>query len=498
MPVVRQWQGSGAAGRRGGSLTIPPPAPDSFLRPALQLALDVARIGAAASPAVEAPRAVKPFLHFARLPEQALVAVRRALDEDEEFRTRVEMLADEGELGRAGWLFVVRPEGWEGEFSELAEQAQSRAQAEREERDERSARRRLVHAEEATQRADAVAARARAESARAAAELAVERRERRAAQDEAARLARRATSLEGERDSARRRAAEATADADRLGAEAEALRAEADRLRAEMELLRRASAEQLEGPTSVPAGPAAVPPAPVPVVPAAVAPAPVVDVAAVARAVAAAAAAAASLSRALGEASAALGPPAPVAPDRTGVDGAGTDGASPPLPLPAPSPAGRPAAPARRRPAALPPAVFDDTVEAANHLVRVPAVLVLVDGYNAAKALWPDVAPLELRERLVDALSELEARTGAAIHVVFDGADVGGRTPRLGGRRAVRVTFSPPDVEADDVILDLVDEIPVQRPVVVASSDRRVQDGARTRGASVISSAQLAAVLGRA
>ncbi|MGH9178903.1 MAG: NYN domain-containing protein, partial [Acidimicrobiales bacterium] len=152
--------------------------------------------------------------------------------------------------------------------------------------------------------------------------------------------------------------------------------------------------------------------------------------------------------------------------------------------------------PPARRPAALPPAVLDDSVAAAAHLVRVPGTLVLVDGYNAAKALWPDVPGIELRERLVDALSELHARTGAGIHVVFDGADMGHARPRP--RSGVRVSFSPSDVEADDVILELVDEEPVQRPVVVASSDRRVQDGARRRGASVVSSAQLAGVLRRA
>jgi predicted RNA-binding protein with PIN domain len=141
--------------------------------------------------------------------------------------------------------------------------------------------------------------------------------------------------------------------------------------------------------------------------------------------------------------------------------------------------------------------VLDDTAEAAEHLVRVPGALVLVDGYNAAKLLWPAAPAAELRERLVDALSELEARSGADVHVVFDGADVPAAPPRPGGRRPVRVTFSPPDVEADDVILALVDAVPPARAVVVASSDRRVQDGARRRGANVISSAQLAAVLHR-
>ena len=450
-------------------------APDALLRAALQLALDVARIGAAGVPPVEAPRPLRPFLQFTRMPDHALAAVRRALDEDPSFRSRVQLLADEEELGRAGWLFVARPEGWEEELAGLACAALAQAESEQEAREERSARRRLAHAEEALQRAEAAAERARADAAKAVGDLATERRERRAAQEEAARLGRRVTSLEGERDSARRKAEAAAADATRLAAEVEGLQA-------------RLGAAEKEA-----ARLAALPPAetPHPGDGAGAAPLARETVAAVAQAVADAARAAGALASALAGASAALAPPG--APDDLGE-------AAPPVPAgPGPAPT-RPRAgalrPPTRRPAALPPAVLDDSVEAAAHLVRVQGTLVLVDGYNAAKALWPELPAIELRERLVDALSELHARTGAAIHVVFDGAGLGVARPRPRG--GVRVSFSPADVEADDVILGLVDQEPSSRPVVVASSDRRVQDGARARGASVVSSPQLAAVLGRA
>lgn len=497
----------------------PPSGGDALVRPALELAFDLARIGARSTPVIDAPRPMRPFLHFTRLPENALGAVRRALDEDEGFRARVAGLADEAELGRAGWLLVERPEGWADEVASLTAEADATAAAAHEEQEERSARRRLAHAEQATQRATEAAARARAELAAATAELAAERRARRAAHDEAAQLARRVGSLEGERDSAHRRAAAAAAEAEQsrteaaemraelgavraaLGAleadmKAEALRAEADRLRFEAGARsgalptgrgiragggRAGPAGALAGeggrapaehsrPTSGDARPGATEGAG----------------AAVARAVAAAATAASALGLALEEASAALAPSFESPEARRG------------------SSAGAPAevAPARarsarRRPAALPPAVFEDTAEAAAHLVRVPGALVLVDGYNAAKALWPDVAPPELRQRLVDALSELVARTGASVHVVYDGADLGLPQARPVSSRGVRVSFSPPDVEADDVILDLIGTIPLERPVVVASSDRRVQEGSRQLGANVISSAQLAAVLGR-
>ncbi|HEX2700295.1 MAG TPA: NYN domain-containing protein [Acidimicrobiales bacterium] len=512
-----------------------PSVGDRMLRPTLQLAFDVARVGARSSPPVDAPRVVRPFLHFTgRLPDAALTAVRRALDEDAGFRARVAGLADEEELGRPGWLFVVRPDGWEGELAVLVDDATAAARAEQEEREERSARRRLAHAEHAAERAEAAAARARAELTGTVAELATERRARRAAQDDAERLGRRVTSLEGERDSARRRAAEASAEVERVRLELEAVQGEVAQLRVLLSAARaeaRAAAESTAAGTSAEAtaagesegaagvgasaragtgggaagtspgaaaragtggGAAGTAADPAGGIGAAGARAGGADLDAVAEAVAVAASAASMLGRALADASTALAGSPPVrGPDTGRVEDTGPSDTVPGASGKPPPP------PARRRPAPLPPAVFDDTAEAAAHLVRIPGALVLVDGYNAAKALWPDVAPLELRERLVDALRELVARTGAAVHVVFDGADLGVPSFRPVASRGVRVSFSPADVEADDVILDLVDTEPPSRHVVVASSDRRVQDGARRRGANVISSAQLAAVLGR-
>ncbi|MGH9226446.1 MAG: NYN domain-containing protein, partial [Acidimicrobiales bacterium] len=144
-----------------------------------------------------------------------------------------------------------------------------------------------------------------------------------------------------------------------------------------------------------------------------------------------------------------------------------------------------------------PPAVFDDSLEAAAHLVRVPGVVLLVDGYNVSQAGWPGLSIAEQRRRLVDALAELSARTGAEPRVVFDGAELAmpGVVPMTG--QAVRVTFSPPGVEADDVVIESAGQLPLSRPLVVASSDKRVQSGARQAGANVISTEQLLAVLGR-
>lgn len=142
----------------------------------------------------------------------------------------------------------------------------------------------------------------------------------------------------------------------------------------------------------------------------------------------------------------------------------------------------------------MPPGTMEDSVRAAEHLARVPHVLFLVDGYNVAKQGWPELELRHQRDRLVDALVGLQARTGAQTDVVFDGIDDGALLAR-GAPGRLRIEFTASDVEADDRLLELVELTPLRRPVVVVSNDRRVRDGARQRGANTLSSEQLLALL---
>jgi predicted RNA-binding protein with PIN domain len=77
------------------------------------------------------------------------------------------------------------------------------------------------------------------------------------------------------------------------------------------------------------------------------------------------------------------------------------------------------------------------------------------------------------------------------VWVVFDGQDAQ-RGPRAS--RAIRVHFSASGQTADELIGDLVAAAPIDRPVVVVSSDRAVQRHARALGAAVMSSTDLLAV----
>ena len=439
-----------------------------MLRPALELALAVARAGPAEDPPVQPPRALRPILGFNRLPASAGQVVLRALDQDAAFRTRVAAAASQHEatLGRASWLFLVRPEGWEGEVEQLRAAAADASAAGAQEREERSARRRLRGAQEAAQRAEEQLAQARAELGSANAALGFERQARRQAEAERDELRRRVGSLQSERDAAHRRAAAATTESAKLTEQLREHQARLLGLQGERigDQARPEVVEEVPGPSAPPV--------------------PEVRLAQVRRAVQEAAAAASRLGAALGAAAQALGERDP------------GEAADPLRAAPVARAADVPSRPPERRlPLPLPPGLLEESTEAAEFLVRAPGMLVVVDGYNASLRRWPEHPITEQRRRLVQALAALSARSGCEVHVVFDGAGALARGPSP-PRGGVRVTFSPAGVEADDLILDLVDQAPAHRPVAVASDDRRVRREAAARGANGLSQGQLFAVAG--
>ncbi|MEA2974143.1 MAG: hypothetical protein QOG82_2601 [Actinomycetota bacterium] len=510
--MVRDGNGSRAVGRGAvererlsptasgpGGLS---PAGDTLLRPALEAAVAVARAGEEATPIEPPPPALRPFLHFAKLPRPALVAARRVLDADEEFRARVLESVSESDIGRSGWIYLARPDGWEDELAALLAHAEDAGAAAGEKRAEGDARKRLAGAEAARRRAEDAAAASEAEATRAVAALADERKARRAAADDVARLERRLAQVTVERDRAKEAASKAAAESEEGGRLVAELRFALDQSQlAELAAVEDAAvaAEAAEEAA------AAVLSAPLTRVPSS----PPIDTAGAAAALGEAAKAAAALAQALTGVAASLQPPGEGmgagsgAEGGPGAAGASASAATAATAAEAPPPAARGPRALRRvrppvpQPVPLPPGIYDDSPEAAEHLVRVPGMVLLVDGYNVSLLGWPELPIAEQRPRLVDALAELSARSGVEVAVVFDGTD----TPYPGvvpaTARPVRVQFSPPNVEADDVLISRVAELRPFRPVVVASSDRRVQAGSRLSGANVISSSQLLAVLHR-
>lgn len=139
-----------------------------------------------------------------------------------------------------------------------------------------------------------------------------------------------------------------------------------------------------------------------------------------------------------------------------------------------------------RQPVALPGAATGQPAKAADFLLRVPSVIVFIDGYNVSKLRWPDDELAIQRQRLLDVADELARRYGAELVVVFDGADVtGAHTTR---RRLARVRYSPADTIADDVIRSEVAAVDPQRPVVVVTNDKAIRRDVTVAGANVVSS----------
>lgn len=406
----------------------------------------VARLGLEADPPLPPPRAVEPFLRFTRLPDRAMALTRNFLDGDEPFRLRVRDATAEAAVGRPSWLFLDRPQGWEVELAALRVAAEEVAGEAEEEKTQSMLQRRVAVLQENAQRSDRELRRLRQELAGIKDELTGERRARRRSESEAGRLRRKTVELATEVDELRGRHIELRHALDQIDhQQVPALEADA-------------AEEEPEDPQDQSS----------------------VDHVALATLVAEGARVASGLGEIMASAGALL-----------------EEAVFPPAsPGPATPGAGRRRV--RRQPMSAPPGVFDDTVEALDHFLRVVRSQVLVDGYNVTKSARGDLGIAEQRRWLADTLAGLAARTGARFELVFDGAGTTASAPAdLGRRQGVQMRFSAEGIEADDLVLELIDQYPMSVPVTVVSDDRRVRDGAGRRGANVVSTEQLLAAAGR-
>jgi predicted RNA-binding protein with PIN domain len=417
----------------------------------LERALAVARQGEAEQPPIPGPTRLAPYLRFAKFPPKALDVARRVLDDDPGFRARVREAVDLERVGAAGRLLLEQPEGWEDELATLEAATATDAAEAQESRQERRAAKQLEITRDSLDRATRRASTEAARASRLEHDLHAERQARQRLEARVAALDEVAEQARVER---RRAVAELKAMESRLNQRTAEVRA-ARQLLDELEAEGSPSVVVGEGDGRLD---------------------PTVDREAIARSVATAARSVDAAAAALARATAAVG----AAADDGGVVPTGTSARLP-----------------RRRPVRLPVGMFDDSVEAADALLAVDDMLVLVDGYNVSLAGWPDLDLDVQRARLVDGLAAVEARTGARSVVVFDGAATGADLPPESRLRSVQVRFTEPGVEADDAILAAVEQMPPDRPVTVVSSDNRVRRGAVDRGANVLSSAQLLAVVRR-
>ncbi len=410
-----------------------PEAFDDMLVAALELAVVVAQVGLRAVPPLEPPVSLKPFLRFThKVPRPALRVARKVLDTDEAYRQRVCLVATEELIGAGGMLFVTRPEGWEEQLADLRQQDDT-GQTEAAEVSNRKLDKKLAGLEAARDKAEKAHRQAKDDLSIARSALQDERRQRAQLAKDVARLDGLVAAKEAELTHLRELLT--ARDSENATLQAIVQRITGERDRAVQESIGRGRIQDTI----------------------------------------------ATALRSLDDVRDALLDFGSKAPDEPKPE--------PRRPTPSKSTrarwvdaGNRPSS--GRQPTALPPAVFDDSNEAARHLLKVPGMVVLVDGYNVAKFKWPEVSASELRMRLVSSLGAVATKTGSNMHIIFDG--IGEGTSAIAGSGRVRVTFTKEGEEADDLILTLVAQLPISQPVMVVSSDKRVQDGARSLGANVV------------
>ena len=404
------------------------------LRRALNAAIDVARAGQKEKPPVDPPTRLKKLLDFGKFPERAMGQVREVIEADMEFRNRVVGAVDEEAVGRIGWLWLARPDGWAEECAELAATAEQELEAEADVQSQQVLEQRLHRAEAALKKAERQRDKAGREREQARLLAAQARSEARQIEEESGRLAAEQEKTLEELNSAQKSLERMQRKEVRTDDKLKKAQREIDRLNKELRDSRTQHEEEVNSLTQ--------------------------------RLVTA-------------EEEVAMAQEAGFEPPEK---------TEPESPNPINS----------QRPIPLPPGMLRETVEAAEHLLRTPKVVMLVDGYNVTFKNWQDQPVREQRVRLIQKLNELSARySEAEIVVVFDGSETDydyiPTTPRSLG---VTVRFSPLGTEADDVIIKWCRDYPLSQPLVVVSHDGRVRECARNLKANVVQPSKLLKLMG--
>ena len=406
------------------------------LRDALMAAVEVARAGQKEKPPVDPPTRLKQVLAFKRFPERALEQVRAVVESDEEFRQQVLAEGDEEAMGRIGWLWLTRPDGWEQEYAELATAAERETEQAADAQSIQALEQKQQRTEAAVEKAERQRKKADDDRDAAKAEAAQARTQMRQAREEAKALTADLEEALREREAAQKSLDRALRTQDRTAAKLKSAQTQLDRLKKELRDSREQHKTEINTLKELLAQ--------------------AEDEVALAR-------------------EAGFEPPAEPEPDPE------------PLPL------------TRREPVRMPGGLLNDTPEAAEYLLRqVLDIVVLVDGYNVTFKNWEKLPVQQQRHRFLQKMEELSARySGAEFVVVFDGTqtdyDYIATTARSLG---VTVRFSKPGVTADDHIISQCDSYPLSRPIAVVSEDGEVREQARERGANLIHPRKLLEIMG--
>jgi predicted RNA-binding protein with PIN domain len=152
-----------------------------------------------------------------------------------------------------------------------------------------------------------------------------------------------------------------------------------------------------------------------------------------------------------------------------------------------------PAKPRTRLP--VPKGRLEDAPETLDAWLSNDDVILVVDGYNVAKAegAFGDLPLEQQRDRLIDEVNRLARAKHVRTIVVFDGSKIAAGLARR-ARGPAQVEYSRPDEIADDHIVAKLEGLP-QVPVVLVTNDKELQDRGRALGATVATSNQLLALI---
>ncbi|WP_420436464.1 NYN domain-containing protein [Candidatus Poriferisocius sp.] len=404
------------------------------LREALKAVVEVAREGQKEKPPVDPPTRLKQLLTFKKFSERALDQVRQVVEDDEEFRERVVEAINEKKVGRVGWLWLARPDGWEKECAELSAAAEQESEMAADAQSHRVLEQRLRRAEAALEKAERQREKSGRDRNEARLESTQARAEARQSQEESIKLATELAKTRGDLDAIQKNLERIQRKESRTDDRLKKAQKEIERLNRELRDSRQQHEEEVGRLKE---------------------------------------------RLAVAEVEVAAAREAGFTPPRE------PEHESPP-PL------------TRRTPVTLPPGMLKDTVVATEHLLRTPKVVMLVDGYNVTFKSWQGFPVREQRMRLLQRLEEMSARyPEAEIVVVFDGTatdyDYISTTARSLG---VTVRFSPAGIEADDVIIERCRDYPLWQPLVVVSHDSRVRESARKLGANLVQPSKLLVLMG--
>jgi hypothetical protein len=134
----------------------PPSIDHRHLRSALEFAVRMAEEGQKFKPPMKFPAGLKKFMKQSRIPTAELAAIRRLVDQDEQFRTRIAAGALPELVDPIGKLWLERPAGWEDALAQLVAEAEASEAA-------ADAAGELKKSEKRREAAEQVAARTRAE-----------------------------------------------------------------------------------------------------------------------------------------------------------------------------------------------------------------------------------------------------------------------------------------------------------------------------------------------